>query len=424
MKKIIALALALVMLFAFAACGGTTDEDTTAAEDTTAEVLDTASDIKIGVILVGDENEGYTASHMEGISEAAATLGIADDQIIWKYTVEESTACYDAAAELADAGCTLIIANSYGHGAFIMEAAVDFPEVDFVAMTGDEAAISGYENIHNAFTDVYEARYISGVVAGLKIAELVENGELTDANYDADGNVKIGYVGAYAYAEVVSGYTSFFLGIQSVYPDVVMDVQYTFSWFDIDAEKTTAESLIASGCVIIGQHADSYGAPQACQTAQEAGTVVYSVSYNVDMMDVAPDAVLTSSTNVWSVYYEYLFSAKMNGEEIAVDWSEGYSEGAVALTELNTATIAEGTEEAVEEAIAGIIDGSISVFDTTTFTVAGETVESYEYNLTPWGSEFEGETVEMIIDGAFAESTYRSAPSFDLRIDGITELNG
>lgn len=418
MKKIIALALALVMLFAFAACSTSTDEETTDTETV-------ATDIKIGVILVGDENEGYTAAHMEGISTAAETLGVAEDQIIWKYTVEESTACYDAAAELADAGCTLIIANSYGHGTFIMDAAADFPEVDFVAMTGDDASNSGLDNIYNAFTDVYEARYISGVVAGLKIAELVENGELSEANYDEDGNVKIGYVGAYAYAEVVSGYSAFFLGIQSVYPDVVMDVQYTFSWFDIDAEKTTAESLIASGCVIIGQHADSYGAPQACQTAQENGTVVYSVSYNVDMMDVAPDAVLTSSTNNWAVYYEYLFSAKINGEEIAVDWSEGYSMDAVGLTELNTATIADGTEEAVEEAVAGIIDGSIQVFDTSTFTVDGETMDStYEIDLTVWGSAYVGEVVQPIIDGAFSESTFRSAPYFELRIDGITELNG
>lgn len=418
MKKIIALALALVMLFAFAACSTSTDDETT--DDTTA----VETDIKIGVILVGDENEGYTASHIDGITEAAATLGISDDQIIWKYSVEESTACYDAAAELADAGCTLIIANSYGHGAFIIEAAQDFPEVDFVAMTGDEAAISGYDNLFNAFTDVYEARYISGVIAGLKIAELVENDELSAANFDADGNVKVGYVGAYAYAEVVSGYTAFFLGIQSVYPDVVMDVQYTFSWFDIDAEKTTAESLIASGCVIIGQHADSYGAPQACQTAQENGTVVYSVSYNVDMMDVAPDAVLTSSTNNWSVYYEYLFSAKMNGEEIDVDWSEGYSMNAVGLTDLNENTIADGTQEAVDEAIAKIIAGTLNVFDTSTFTVDGEEVTTYEYDLTPYGSSFVGEVVETIVDGVFVESTYRSAPYFDLRIDGITELNG
>lgn len=416
MKKIIALALALVMLFAFAACSST-DADT----DTDTDV---ETDLKIGVILVGDENEGYTASHIDGITTAAETLGISSDSIIWKYTVEESTACYDAAAELADAGCTLIIANSYGHGSFIIEAAEDFPEVDFVAMTGDDAANSGYDNLYNAFTDVYEARYISGVVAGLKIAELVENGELSAVNYDADGNVKIGYVGAYAYAEVVSGYTAFFLGIQSVYPDVVMDVQYTFSWFDIDAEKTTAESLIASGCVIIGQHADSYGAPQACQTAQENGTVVYSVSYNVDMIDVAPDAVLTSATNNWSVYYEYLFEAKMNGDQIVTDWSEGYSKNAVGLTDLNENTIADGTIEAVDEAIAKIIAGTLNVFDTTTFTVGGETVESYEVDMTVYGSAFTGEVVEVIEDGIFTESTYRSAPYFDLRIDGITELNG
>lgn len=237
--------------------------------------------------------------------------------------------------------------------------------------------------------------------------------------------MKIGYVGAYNYAEVVSGYTAFFLGIRSIVPNVTMEVMYTNSWFDIDKEGAAAEALVAKGCVIIGQHADSTGAPAAVQKLQDAGTICYSIGYNIDMLPTAPTAALTSATNVWSVFYKELFEAAMNGEEIASDWAKGYDDGAVAVTEFGPSCAA-GTAEKVAEVEAALRDGSLKVFDTATFTVNGETVTSAPCDMTimDWATgtvAYQGETYEGIVDGAFEESTFRSAPYFTLRIDGIVE---
>ena len=429
MKKLLAVILAVVMVAAFAACTKTpVVDDTNAPADENVEenanapadedVEPVPGDLKIGVILVGDDNEGYTYAHIEGIQKAAKALGIADEQIIWKYSVPEDETCYEAALDLADQGCTYVFSNSYGHQSFIEQAAADVPDVNFVAMTGDTAKDSGLDNFSNAFTKVYESRYISGVVAGMKLAELIEAGALSAENFDEDGNAKIGYVGAYPYAEVVSGYTAFFLGIKSVVPEVAMQVVYTNSWFDITKEGAAAEALMANGCAIIGQHADSTGAPSAIQAALEKGTVAYSVGYNVDMLSVAPDAALTSATNNWSVYYTYALTQAIKGEKIATNWAEGYETDAVAITELG-ASCAEGTAEKVEEAIEAIKAGELKVFDTDTFTVGGEHLDSYT-------SSFGLEGVELISDGYFHESdaeNVRSAPAFDIRIDGITELS-
>ena len=409
MKKLIALVLAAVLCLA--ACAAL------------------AADLKVGVILVGDETEGYTLAHMNGIKAAAANLGLADNQIIWKYKVAEDQSCYDNAMDLVGQGCNLIISNSYGHQTYMALAAEEVPDVTFVAMTGDFAAISGLDNLKNAFTKVYEARYVSGVVAGMKVAELLESGELsTDkqpGSFDADGNVKIGYVGAFNYAEVVSGYTAFFLGIRSVVPNVSMEVMYTNSWFDIDKEAAAAEALVAKGCVIIGQHADSTGAPAAVQKLLDAGTLCYSVGYNIDMLPTAPTAALTSPTNEWSVFYTELFTAKQNGEEIAADWAKGFDADAVAITDLGPSCAA-GTAEKVAEVETAIHDGSLKVFDTANYTVGGEAVTSAPCDMSfmDWSTMtaiYEGETVEAIVDGAFEESTFRSAPYFALRIDGIVE---
>ena len=409
MKKLIALMLAAVLMLA--AC------------------VALADDLKVGVILVGDETEGYTLAHMNGIKAAAANLGLADSQIIWKYKVAEDQSCYDNAMDLVGQGCNLIISNSYGHQTYMALAAEEVPDVTFVAMTGDFAAISGCDNLKNAFTKVYEARYVSGVVAGMKVAEMLENGELSVEKqpnaFDADGNVKIGYVGAFNYAEVVSGYTAFFLGIRSVVPNVAMEVMYTNSWFDIDKEAAAAEALVAKGCVIIGQHADSTGAPAAVQKLLDAGTLCYSVGYNIDMLPTAPTAALTSPTNEWSVFYTELFTAKQNGEEFAADWAKGFDADAVTITDLGPSCAA-GTAEKVAEVEAAIRDGSLKVFDTATFTVGGEAVTSAPCDMSfmDWSTMtaiYEGETVEAIVDGAFEESAFRSAPYFALRIDGIVE---
>ncbi len=417
-RRILAILLAMALVFcafSFTACNGQTNND---GGENGGEAK-----IKIGVISVGDQNEGYTCAHMDGIKKAAEALGIDEaTQIIWKNNIPESELCKDAALDLADAGCNLVISNSYGHQDFMQEAAAECPDVQFVSMTGDKAANSGLNNIANAFTSVYQSRYVSGVVAGMKLAELVADNKLSDGNYDEDGNILLGYVGAYPYAEVVSGYTAFYLGVKSVVENVSMMVQYTQSWFDIAAEGEAANALLAKGCVIICQHADSTGAPAAVEDALEAGTVCYSVGYNVDMLSIAPNAALTSATNNWSVYYKYLFETVMNGEEVATNWSEGYATDAVAITTLGS-SCAEGTQEKVDEVVKALKDGTLHVFDTDAFTVNGEHLDSYIVDLTgDYDTNDEGDK-EAIWDGYFHESEHRSAPSFDIRIDGITELS-
>ncbi|MFI3313695.1 MAG: BMP family ABC transporter substrate-binding protein [Eubacteriales bacterium] len=444
MKKLLALLLAATMVFSMAACSSSTEEaatTTTATTETSAteeaapaeeaaptteadssSAVDTAatvdaeadySDFKIGAILVHDENSGYDLAHIEGILQAVEALGLDASQVTFKYNIAEDEACYDAAADLADAGCDIIFSDSYGHQTYMQQAAIEFPDITFVACTGDTAAFSGLSNLKNMFPYTYESRYVSGVVAGMKLAELMESGEVTDPY--------IGYVGAYPYAEVVSGYTAFFLGVQSIVPEAHMDVQYTNSWFDLTAEGEAANALISRGCVIIGQHADSTGAPSAVQAALENGTVAYSVGYNIDMQSAAPDAALTSAQNVWGVLYTTSMGLAMLGEEIPTDLAMGRSYGATTISELSP-SCAEGTAEVVEVVWAAIEDGSFNVFDTSTYTVGGETPTSALALDTD--GDWVTDTGEAIENGVFYESVWRSAPYFEMRIDGITELNG
>ncbi len=400
MKKVTALLLALILCLSLSACGGTKGKN---------------ADLKIGVILVHDENTGYDLSHINGIKKAAANVGIKEDQIIWKYSISEDENCFDAATDLVEQGCKYIISDSYGHQSYMQQAAEENPNVTFIAMTGDTAAASGLKNFKNAFCNTYEARYVSGVVAGMKLKQLVDEGKVADKNYDEDGNIKIGYVGAFPYAEVVSGYTAFYLGVKSIVDNVSMDVTYTNSWYSPTAEAEAANALISDGSIIISQHSDSSGAPSACEAALAAGTTVYCVGYNVDMLSVAPNAALTSALNDWSVYYTYAMNCMLKGEDIATDWARGYSEGANMISALG-ASCAPGTKEKVEAVEAAIKDGSLKVFDCSTFTVGGEHLTSYT---SSWGLN----GAETIKDGVFEESVIRSAPYFDIRIDGITELN-
>ena len=429
MKKFLALLLALVMALSLAACSGGSDEEATSdtTDDTTTEETGGgAADVKIGLICVHDINSGYDAAHIEGLTTACEELGItanADDpansQVIFRYNIPEDETCYDAAVDLAEEGCNIIFSDSYGHQMYMQQAATDYPDVTFVACTGDLAANSGLDNYKNIFPYTYESRYVSGVVAGMKLKELMDAGTVTDPY--------VGYVGAFPYAEVVCCYTAFLLGIQSQVPEAHMDVQYTNSWYDLTAEAEAANALMALGCVIIGQHADSTGAPSAVQSAREAGTNAYSVGYNIDMLSVAPEAALTSAQNNWSVLYQATLEKFIAGEEIPADYATGCADGAVMISALGP-SCADGTQEKVDEVWAGIADGSLKVFDTSTFTVGGETVTEYEVNFSIIDFNtgtviYEGPTENVISDGVFQESVYRSAPYFDLRIDGITELN-
>lgn len=415
MKKLFTVLLVLLLAFTAAACSGSNQEEQGQGE------AEGYNGPKIGIILVGDENEGYTYAHMLGIREAAKALNIPEEAFIWEYNVPEDQTCYDKAVDLVENGATMVISNSYGHQSFMQQAATEISDVTFVADTGDTAAVSGLKNFKNAFTSVYESRYVSGVVAGLKIKELADNGALVPENFDENGNVKVGYVGAFPYAEVVSGYTAFYLGIKSVYPDVVMSVEFTNNWFDVTAEATVADDLMSRGCVIIGQHADSTGAPSKVQdnmVNNKYGFTAYSVGYNVSMLDVAPDVALTSASNVWERFYEYAFKCWQDGTDLMTDWTGGYNDGAVEITELGKACAA-GTQEAVDAAIAAIKSGELHVFDASTFTIGGQTPTSI---LGDVDADYAPET-ECLIDGYFHESEFRSAPYFAQEIDGITKLN-
>lgn len=282
MKKFLAVLLALAMVFALAACGSgqQTPESTAAASD------NGASNIKVGFIFLHDENSTYDLNFMNGAKEAAAALGLSDDQVMMKTNIPEGQECYEAAADLADAGCNIIFADSFGHEDYMIQAAKEYPDVQFCHSTGTKAHTEGLANYHNAFASIYEGRYLAGIAAGMKLNEMIENGEFT-----AD-EAKMGYVGAFTYAEVISGYTSFFLGARSVCPTVTMDVTFTGSWYDETAEKEAANTLIAGGCKLISQHADSMGAPTACESAG-----VPDVSYNGSTVDSCPNTFIVSSVS-------------------------------------------------------------------------------------------------------------------------------
>lgn len=419
-KKLLALMLSSVMALSLVACGGTQSGGEQQEQSGNQEQTQQGDVFKAGVVLIGDENEGYSYAHIEGIRNAMKALNLTDDQVTWYFTIPEDETSYDKCVDLAEAGCDIVFTNSYGHQSYAQQAAEEYPDVQFVSVTGDTALLADLDNFSNAFTAVYESRYVSGVVAGMKIKELVNAGKLSDKNYTANGNVKVGYVGAYPYAEVKSGYTAFFLGIQSIYPNVEMDVSFTNSWSSITDEQTTAESLINRGCVIIGQHADTTGAPMACEAANKAGTVVYSVGYNIDMLAAAPTAALTSAQNNWEVYYTYAMQKVMNGEKVDTNWAKGYSDGAVKISRLGPSCAA-GTEEAVKEAESALRNGTLHVFDTSKFTVDGEKVTSFKAVDTD--GDFAGDLTEVVFDGYFHESYAQAAPAFALDIDGINLLN-
>lgn len=366
---------------------------------------ETKSTFKVGVMYIGDENEGYTEGHMKGIAEMKKELGLTDAQVVEKVCIPEDEKAYDAAIDFAEQGCTYIIGTSFGHESYLIQAAKEYPNIQFAHATGYQAAMSGLKNMHNFMPSVYQSRYVSGIVAGLKLNEMIANGKIK-----AD-EAKIGYVGAYPFAEVVSGYTSFFLGARSVCPTATMEVRYTNSWADMTLEKETAEALIANKCVLISQHADTTGAPTACEAKG-----VPCVGYNVDMTAVAPNTALTSAALNWGAFYKLSAKAVKNGEAFDVDWSRGYTEGAVYITPINAKVATADAKEKTDAAIEAIKNGSLKVFDTTTFTIGGKTIEA----LIAEGGDF-AKYANYVKDGAFNEQNGFAAPAFDLRIDGIVE---
>lgn len=433
MKKIIALLLALVMVFALVACASTptetpkteepkteeptTDNETPATPEEPAEAPDEPAEegktIKVGLICIGDENDqGYTYNFIRGkdaATEALAAKGITVDWVV-KYNIGEDSGCEDANIELAEEGCEVIINNSYGFEPFMLKVAPDYPEIEFIACTNQNSWGDDLPNTHNAFANIYEGRYIAGVAAGMKMQEMIDNGEITE------DQAIIGYVGAFSFAEVVSGFTSYFLGARSVCPSVTMKVQFVGSWSDATEEGNAASALCDMGCIMISQHSDN---TTPATTAQSKGA--FHTGYNNDMTGIAPEASIIGTRIDWSVYFEYAIETIANGGELEQDWCHGLDQGAVVMTELNENIAAAGTAEKLAEIEKAIGSGALQVFDTSTFTIDGAELTN-AFALDTDG-DFAPDSEEAVFDGAFHESYFQSAPYFALTIDGIEWLN-
>lgn len=404
-KKSLALLLILVLALTtlLAGCGGKTDKGGKKGKSDG----DGEKKMKVGFICLHDENSTYDLNFINAANKACEDLGV---ESVFRMNIPEGQECYDAATELADEGCSIVFADSFGHEDYMMDAAKEFPDVQFCHATGNQAHTAGLENFHNAFASIYEGRYLGGVAAGLKLNEMIEAGDIT-----AD-EAKLGYVGAFTYAEVISGYTSYFLGARSVCPSATMEVTFTGSWYDETAEKEAANKLMDNKCVIISQHADSMGAPTACEKRG-----VPNVSYNGSTKEACPNTYLVTTRIDWTPYYKYAIQAVLDGKKIDTDWTGGLEEGSVIVEDLNDAVIAKDTKETLEETKKKIEDGSLQVFDTANFTVDGKPLESYMADVDR-DENNTGDT-EAIKNGAFMESKFRSAPYFNVEIDGIKLLD-
>lgn len=420
MKKILAILLSLALVFAFAGCGNGNDtaevkgvgDDILPRLDVVSEIT-VPEDFKIGMICLHDENSTYDNNFIQGLNAVKTALKLSDEQVIIVTGIGEDSTCYDTAVDLAkNKGCKIVFADSFGHESFLKQAALEYPDVQFCHATGTSSKFAGVPNLHNAFASIYEGRYLAGIAAGMKLNEMIDAGDIT-----AEQAV-IGYVGAFTYAEVVSGMTSFFLGARSVCESATMKVRYTGSWYDQAKEQEAATALIEKdNCVLISQHADSLGAPTACELAG-----VPNVSYNGSTYSAGENTFIVSSAINWAPYFQYIIESVIKGETIDTDWCGNIATNSVVLTGLNYDVAAEGTEDKINEVIEGLKSGNIHVFDTSKFTVEGKTLDSY---LADVDGDFTGET-NVIHDGYFDESNandFRSAPYFDIIIDGVTNLN-
>ena len=400
--------------------------------------------VKVGLICLHDSNSTYDANFINALKEAVKNLGnkvtFTDDCLLTG--VDEDEHCYDAAKDLVKKGCNVIFADSFGHQDYMLQAAKDWPTVQFHHATGTNAKTANLDNYHNAFASIYQGRYLAGYAAGLRLlidfsaAEAAAQRVPLPANFPTQ---KVGYVGAYPYAEVKSGYTSWFLGLRGALEDsqvdptkVTMDVKFTNSWYDPDAEASAAKALIDGGCTLISQHADSMGAPGTCEKNN-----IPNVTYNIETKTDCPKTYLAYSRINWAPYYEEvvksLYAAKaIDGEknhnwtgtlatgsvEYNVNWDNVIKSIAEDPTKESTLAALKLQYSAVETAIK---TGTRKVFDTSKFTVGGKKVESYNADTD---GDFKGDT-NVIVTGTgeapsyFDESNYCSAPYFDLDIDGI-----
>ena len=414
-KRILSVILICMIMFTLCACAQTPAAPTESSPEVSnepapaeAEIIpDDLIPVKVGFIYLHDEQSTYDLNFMKAAKEVCEEMGI---PYLNKVGIPEGGECYEAAMDLVDEGCNIVFADSFGHEDYLIQAAQAAPDVQFCHATGTQAHTLGLPNFHNAFASIYEGRFMAGVAAGMKLNEMMANGEFTPEE------AKIGYIGAYPYAEVKSGYTAFFLGARYICPDVTMDVVFTNSWYDEALEKEGANRLIENGCKLISQHADSMGAPSACEAAG-----IPNVSYNGSTISAAPNTFIVSTRIDWAPYFKYIISSVQTGTPIDVDWTGSMTLGSVTMTEINDKVAAEGTAEALIEARKYLESNTIHVFDVNNFTVNGEHLTEYmadvdsDPNFTP--------DTNVIFDGYFHESEFRSAPYFDLDIDGITLLD-
>ncbi len=413
-KKVLCTALALLMCVSCVAALSACSDD---------------SDFKVGFICLHDENSTYDKNFLEGAKAACEAAGLEEDQIIYKKNIPESNDCYIAAKDLVDQGCDVIFANSFGHEDYIIQAAKEFPDVQFCHATGTKAHTEeNLPNYQNVFASIYEGRYLAGIAAGMKLNAMIEAGEITAEQ------AKMGYVGAFTYAEVISGYTSFYLGAKSVCPSVTMEVTFTGEWYDEAKEKTAAADPIALRGVLLSYHAASMGAHTACETKG-----VPNISYNGSTLSACPNTFIVSSRINWEPYFTYMIEQAKKGEDIATDWTGSIATGSVVLTDVNDKVAAAGTADAIADAKAKLQAGTLHVFDAANFTVTVVTEGNNTKNvnatvdgngkLTSYKADvdtdaaFAGDTEVVNANGIFEESKYRSAPYFDLQIDGITLLD-
>ena len=421
MKRFFKLALVLCMVFsvvlALVACGEKTTaqngESNKSVKFLTSEpqnrTADSSKKVKVGLICLHDESSTYDKNFIDSMYRALEKLGLSNSDLELVTGIGEDNSCYEKANELA-ATCDIVFADSFGHEPYLLRSAKENPDVVFCHATGTQAHTANQANYFNAFASIYEGRYLAGIAAGMKLNEMIAAGKFTAQE------AKMGYVGAYPYAEVVSGYTSFYLGAKSVCPSVTMEVRYTSSWYDYDKEYAAAKALIEGGCKLISQHADSYGAPTACEE-----TSTPNVTYNGTTESKCPNTYIVSSKIDWTPYYMEMIGYVLDGKtETYKDCVGTLASGSVKLDACGR-NAAAGTQEAIDAAIAKLNKGELHVYDVSTFTVGGKTLTTYLADVDDDGT-FTGET-EVIKDGYFHESEYRSAPYFDLRIDGIREIN-
>ena len=357
---------------------------------------------KFCLITLHDSNSSYDKNFIDAFNEIGTELGV-DVEI--KSGVPEGEECYNAAKEFAESGCKGIFADSFGHEEYILRAAKEYPKIQFAHATGTLAHTEKLDNFHNVFAKIYEARYVTGIAAGMKLNEMIKNNEIKESE------AKIGYVGAFPYAEVISGFTAFYLGAKSVCNSTTMKVRYTGSWYDEQLEKEAAEKLIDDDkCKIISQHADSQGAPNVCESKG-----VPNVYYNGENTQLTKSYLISQKIN-YKPFFKIFVENTQKGTKMEYDYTGSLNDDSVIVYKASSIA-ASGTQAAVDKAIEDLKSNKTKVFDTSKFTVGGQKLTSYKADVDT-DENFEKDT-EAISDGYFHESELRSAPYFDIIIDGI-----